>query len=96
MDRGSNDVSHPEPQAPLTAEDAAKTPHHIVIVFGDDHTISGAKFDIRDVSPEQIAVAVYHLNRSAQRLSDMMELAARQNQSDVQRVMRDLAKGGRG
>ena len=85
-----------ETQAPMTAKDAAKEPHHIIVTFVDDHSISGTKFDIVGVTSEQIAVAVYHLQRSANRLSDRKEIAAMQNNADVQRVMAELAKGGRG
>jgi len=81
----------------ITEREAAKpdAPHRIVVTFTDNHSISGAKFDIVDVTPEQIAIAVFHLMRSANQISDAMMLQAARERGEVDRVMRELQKGGR-
>jgi hypothetical protein len=82
--------SLPEKEAPR--EDVQ---HRILITFADNHGISGAKFDIQGVTPEQIAVASYHLMRSANQLSDAMMLQAARERGEVDRVMAELRKGKR-
>lgn len=53
-------------------DNADEYPHRIVIIFPDDHTIDGLKVDARNITAEQIFVAIGHLNRVA-----MMTLAQR-------------------
>lgn len=52
-------------------------PNRIVVTFADDHTVNGAKIEIAGVSPEQIAVAVFHLERVANSLANAAQIAAR-------------------
>lgn len=84
------------PKSESPSEAAAKaSPHHIVITFTDDHSLSGAKFDIDGVTPEQIAVAIYHLTRSANMESDRLMIAAAHERREVADIMGKLRKGGR-
>src|SRR5207247_2072126 len=84
------------PKSDSPSEAAAKAlPHHIVITFTDGHSLSGAKFDIDGISPEQIAVAIYHLSRSANMESDRLMMQAAHERREVADIMGKLAKGGR-
>jgi hypothetical protein len=80
----------PAKEAPTTA-----APHRIVITFASDHELDGMKVEIHDVTPEQCAVASYHLMRSANQLSDAAMLAAARDRGEVDRIRRELTKGGR-
>lgn len=79
---------------PIGAEEAPKldAPHRIVISFPTDHEINGMKVEIIGVTPEQCAVASYHLMRSANQLSDAMMLQTAHERAEVERVRRELAR----
>lgn len=89
----------PKPDAvavadPLDAKDVEpQAAHRILITFANDHEINGMKVEIMDVTPEQCAVASYHLMRSANQLSDAKMLQAARERGEVDRVMRELRKG---
>jgi hypothetical protein len=53
-------------------------PHRILIEFPNDHDIAGAKFDVTEITPEQIAVAIFHLNMIASALVARVAMNARQ------------------
>lgn len=72
---------------------AQAAPHRILITFTSDHEINGMKVEIVDVTPEQCAVASYHMMRSANQLSDAAMLQAARERGEVDRVMAELRKG---
>lgn len=78
----------------ISASDAPKTsdPHRIVISFPDDHEINGMKVDVSDVTPEQVAVAVFHLQRVASQLADVRQFSAEQARRQVAQVSRELRR----
>jgi hypothetical protein len=57
----------------------------IVVTFADDHNLDGAKVEVRDVSPEQIAVVLFYLTRVANALTTAREMEqARAKQSPLE------------
>ena len=71
--------------APLSAADAPKldAANRIVFTFANDHDIGGLKVEIIGVTPEQIAVAVFYLNRSANQIADMRQMQASLNAKEL-------------
>lgn len=67
-------------------------PNRVIITFTDDHNIAGAKFEIMNVSAEQIAVAIFYLTRSANQMKDMETIAAMQDQSALAAAAGALAR----
>lgn len=72
------------------------SPHHIVFEFVDDHEVSGAKVDVRDVTPEQVFVAVGHLNRIAMMLLGQRDAVAKQAELEAMAVQQQLAREQKG
>lgn len=81
-------VELPEADAPKPDH-----PNRVVINFPDDHDIGGMKIEVIDVTPEQIMVAVYHLTRSANQLSDAKMMHAEMQRREMEQVRRELTKG---
>lgn len=81
--------------APIEAADAPTqaAAHRIVVTFPTDHELNGMKVEIVDVTPEQVAVAAFHLTRSANQLADAMMLQAARERGEVDAVMRELRAG---
>lgn len=65
------------------------SPNRIVVEFADDHSIGGAKFDVSEVTPEQIAVACFHLERIATQLLNVASAMAAHNAAEVAAVAAD-------
>jgi hypothetical protein len=78
-------IALPETEAPQ-----AQQPNRILITFIDDHSFDGAKFEILGVTPEQIAVAIFHLERSAMMLADSRQLAAARENSQLDAIKQSL------
>lgn len=87
-DKPTTSVVEPIEESPDT-----KAPHRVVITFPTDREINGMRVEIIGVTPEQCAVASYHLMRSANQLSDAMMLQAARERGEVDRVMAELRKG---
>ena len=79
----------------IPATDAPTTvaPHRILITFASDQELDGMKVEIMDVTPEQCAVASYHLMRSANQLSDAAMLNAARERGEIKRIRRELSGG---
>lgn len=60
-----------------TNEQPAEQPGLITCEFVNGHDIGGAKIIIQNITPEQIVVAIFHLERAANQLYAAMELQAR-------------------
>ena len=95
------DETHGDPTGvvePLSAEDAPTEAdaNRIIFTFKDDHNIGGMKVEIKGVTPEQCAVAAYHLLRSANQLSDAIMMRRAQERGEVDAIMRELRNGGKG
>jgi len=76
-----------------TAEPIAEAPPEkwfVAIEFADDHTISGAKITIRNVTPEQLVVGAHYLARVANQIEDARELQGAAMQADTARIMAEL------
>lgn len=70
----------------------AEAANRVLIEFANDHDISGAKFDVRDVSPEQIFVAVAYLTRIGNQLLDTAMLASAQGQAQLAAVRSQIER----
>lgn len=79
----------------IAEKDAPKLddPHRVVITFPDDHTISGMKVEVIGVTPEQIAVAVFHLSRTANQVADARQMQAAVAARELESIRRELVKG---
>lgn len=103
-DRPAWDKDEPTPEvgkgsdtgviAPLNAADAPKADavNRIVFNFPNDHDIGGLKVEIVGVTPEQIAVAVFYLERSANQLADMRQMQASLNARELAAAQAAVAK----
>lgn len=80
----------------LTREDAPKVgdPHRVLFTFTDDHGIDGMKVEIIGVTPEQIAVAIFYLQRTASQLADFRQMSAAQEAAQIAE-MRNKLQGKR-
>lgn len=71
--------------------------HGIAIEFPDDHTIQGIKIRILGVTPEQLLIAAWHLERQANLAQDGKMLAEMQRQAvanlDADAIRRDPTGG---
>lgn len=90
---------HPETGAivdvtPLSETDAPTTDaaNRIVFNFPNDHDIGGLKVDIIGVTPEQIAVAIFYLNRSANQIADMRQMQSQLNARELAAAQAAIAK----
>jgi hypothetical protein len=92
-DQNSAAVVEPLDEADAPAPEAK---HHILFTFPTDHELNGMKAEIMNVTPEQCAVAAYHLLRSANQLSDAIMLHAARERGEIDAVMRELRAGGKG
>jgi hypothetical protein len=88
MDGNGNGAEH-TPEAPPDK-------WYVSIEFADDHTISGAKITIRNVTPEQLVVAAHYLTRVANQIEDARELQGAAMQSQTAAIMRELQGGTHG
>lgn len=68
-----NDPTTVEPIDADAIDEDAK--HRVLVTFPDDHSINGMKVEIIGVTPEQMAVAVFHLSRAASQVADARQLA---------------------
>lgn len=94
MDKGNGNASIVE-AIPVADAPKLDAPHRILISFSTDHEINGMKVELVDVTPEQVAVACYHLMRSANQLTDVMMLGAARDRAEVERIRRELQGGKR-
>lgn len=81
---------------PITEAEAPKgnEPHRILVTFPSDHEISGMKVEIIGVTPEQIAVANFHIGRAADQVADARMIQAEAQRREIEAVQRSLATGG--
>ncbi len=70
--------------------------NRIVFEFPDDHGVSGSKVDVRDVTPEQIFVAIGHLQRIALMLMAQQQAVALQAEQEAIAVQSKLAAEKKG
>lgn len=63
----------------------------IAFVFPDDHTIDGAKVEILNVTPEQMAVAQLYLQRFALVSMAARDASVQQAQAEAESVRQSLA-----
>jgi hypothetical protein len=77
---------------PVSEGDAplATAPSRVLVNFPNDHDISGMKIEIANVTPEQIAVMIFHLQRSASQIADMRQLQAESERREIARVAADI------
>lgn len=80
---------------PLIGRNGA-TDHKIAITFADDHSFNGVKLEVIGVTPEQIAAAIFHLQRVAHAMVDAMMTAARQNDAEIAATTRAIAAERKG
>jgi hypothetical protein len=66
--------------------------NRIVFVFPNDHDVNGSKVEVLNVTPEQIAVAVFHLNRVALMLMGQRDSVAMQAEQEAIAVRAQLAQ----
>lgn len=76
----------------IPAEDAPTTnaAHRVVINFPDEHNIGGMKIEVIGITAEQLAVAVFHLQRTGLQLADMMQMQARMSNDQIAEVAAKL------
>lgn len=72
------------------ADENAK--HRVLVTFKNDNGIDGAKFDVDNVTPEQLFVAIAYLNRIANQLIDARQLQAAQQSGELDSVMQMLRR----
>lgn len=79
---------------PLSEADApqATDKHRIVITFPDDHSINGMKVEIMGVTPEQCAVASFHISRAGNQVADARQVMAAQEASEIEAIRRNLRR----
>lgn len=73
----------------------ADAPHRIVFQFVNDHDIGGMKVEVKNVTPEQCAVALFYLQRVANDTADMRQLQASMTDNEVAAMQRKLERGKR-
>lgn len=78
------------------ALDAAASEHRILFLFPDDHSIDGIKADILGITPEQISVAILHLQRYALMTLGMRDAAAKAAEMEALAVQQQLAAERKG
>lgn len=78
----------------ISAEDAASpdATNRVLVTFTNDHDISGAKFDVVDVSAEQLFVAVAYLTRIANQLLDARVMQSAAGKAQMDAIRNALAK----
>jgi hypothetical protein len=78
----------------IGAEDAPKTdaPNRIVLTFTDDHSIENMKVEVVNVTPEQVAIAIFHLTRIANQVADARQFQAAQAARELAAVAADLRR----
>lgn len=89
-DDGENGFAREDSPLDMTAAS------RIVITFADDHTLDGMRVEVREVTPEQIAVANFYLQRIATGLATAREMAvakAKQPPIEIARAMPQGLKG---
>lgn len=81
----------------LGAKDApsASDAHRLLVTFPDDHDINGMKVDVTDVTPEQVSVAIFHLQRVASQLADLRQFQAETARREVADVAAALRRNGK-
>lgn len=67
-------------------------PNRILITFVDDHAIHGMKMEIIGVTPEQVAVAIFHLGRIADTLADHAVMQDRSKAAEINAVATAIMK----
>lgn len=79
---------------PILGSKAAPTESasRISFAFPDDHTIDGAKVEILNVTPEQMAVAQLYLQRFALASMAARDSAIMQAQAEAESVRQNLAR----
>lgn len=79
---------------PIGATEAPKSDaaNRIVFSFTDDHTIDGMKVEVVNVTPEQCAVAAFHLLRIGNQVADARQFQAAQAQREVAAVAAQLRR----
>lgn len=78
---------------PLADAPKVDAPNRIVFNFPNDHDIGGMSVEIIGVTPEQVAVAVFYLNRSANQIADVRQMQAQGEARTMADIRRELAKG---
>lgn len=76
-----------------TIKVAIEDVHAINLTFEDDHSLNGMSVEVIGVTPEQIAVAVFHLQHIANSLLDMATMQRMREQSEIAKVAADIRKG---
>ena len=64
--------------------------NRIVVNFPNDHDIGGMAVEIVNVTPEQIAIATFHLMRSADQLADLRQMQQAQSAGEIAAMRRQL------
>lgn len=67
-------------------------PHRIVVIFPDDHSFDGVQFDVIGITPEQIGVAIMHLQRIAFMTLAQRDAVAQRAEQEAIAVQSQLAR----
>ena len=84
------DLSKLGKKKPANADDLAE--HSIVIVFPDDHSLDGLKATIVGITPEQMAVAAFYVERYANMALGQRDAAMQQARAEADAVAVGLAQ----